>query len=194
MRCRLFGFLYKTQVSVCSRARRPTLVSCSTKPVRFPVKMTNPATAILYITEDLEYMTQLKDTLHVKEVEIGKVILTYLLVVQCRIPFRSAASCTRCPRAPPSWSQAGRFAVDLLAGAGLFNRCFSLVSAENRPQRNGLLQAHLIYPSEAAKLMNTGHSFLSSSPHSHFVISGVFFIGLLPRLTSFFVNASNDKG
>ena len=43
----------------------------STTPVRFPVKMTNPATAILYITEDLEYMTQLKDTLHVKEVEIG---------------------------------------------------------------------------------------------------------------------------
>lgn len=39
--------------------------------VRFPVKMTSPPTAILYIAEDLEYMTQLKDTLHVKEVEIG---------------------------------------------------------------------------------------------------------------------------
>ena len=33
--------------------------------------MTNPPTAILYITEDLDYMTQLKDTLHVKEVEIA---------------------------------------------------------------------------------------------------------------------------
>lgn len=42
------------------------------RPVRFPVKMTSPPTAILYITEDLEYMSQLKDTLHVKEVEIGK--------------------------------------------------------------------------------------------------------------------------
>lgn len=41
---------------------------------RFPVKMTDPLTAILYITEDFEYMTQLKDTLHVKEVEIGKVL------------------------------------------------------------------------------------------------------------------------
>ncbi len=44
----------------------------STKPIRFPVKMTSPSTAILYITEDFEYMTQLKDTLHVKEVEIGR--------------------------------------------------------------------------------------------------------------------------
>jgi hypothetical protein len=34
--------------------------------------MTSPPTAILYIAEDFEYMTQLKDTLHVKEVEIGK--------------------------------------------------------------------------------------------------------------------------
>ncbi|CAF3353530.1 unnamed protein product [Rotaria socialis] len=40
-------------------------------PVRFPVKMTSPPTAILYIAEDFEYMTQLKDTLHVKEVEIA---------------------------------------------------------------------------------------------------------------------------
>jgi hypothetical protein len=57
--------------------RQGSFVSYSTKPVRFPVKMTNPSTAILYITEDLEYMTQLKDTLHVKEVEIGMTILVY---------------------------------------------------------------------------------------------------------------------
>ncbi len=48
------------------------LFLCSIQPVRFPVKMTSPPTAILYIAEDFEYMTQLKDTLHVKEVEIGK--------------------------------------------------------------------------------------------------------------------------
>lgn len=47
-------------------------VQLSTKPTRFPVKMTSPSTAILYITEDVEYMHQLKDTLHVKEVEIGR--------------------------------------------------------------------------------------------------------------------------
>jgi hypothetical protein len=41
-------------------------------PVRFPVKITSPPTAILYITEDFEYISQLKDTLHVKEVEIGR--------------------------------------------------------------------------------------------------------------------------
>jgi len=34
--------------------------------------MTSPPTAILYIAEDLEYVSQLKDTLHVKEVEIGR--------------------------------------------------------------------------------------------------------------------------
>jgi hypothetical protein len=38
--------------------------------------MTNPSTAILYITEDMEYITQLKETLHVKEIEIG--IITFL--------------------------------------------------------------------------------------------------------------------
>jgi len=43
----------------------------SREPIRLPVKMTNPPTAILYVTEDLESMTQLKDTLHVKHVEIA---------------------------------------------------------------------------------------------------------------------------
>ncbi|UJR37786.1 hypothetical protein I4U23_030477 [Adineta vaga] len=43
----------------------------SREPIRFPVKMTSPPTAILYIAEDFEYMVQLKDTLHVKEVEIA---------------------------------------------------------------------------------------------------------------------------
>jgi hypothetical protein len=36
--------------------------------------MTHPSTAILYISEDLEYMSHLKETLHVKEVEIGRKI------------------------------------------------------------------------------------------------------------------------
>jgi hypothetical protein len=40
------------------------------------VKTTSPPTAILYITEDFDYMTQLKDTLHVKEVEIGTFVLS----------------------------------------------------------------------------------------------------------------------
>ena len=53
---------------------RPTSVLHSTQSVRFPVKMTHPPTAILYVTEDLEHITQLKDTLHVKEVEIGRSI------------------------------------------------------------------------------------------------------------------------
>lgn len=48
------------------------IIFCRTIPTRFPVKMTDPPTAILYITEDLQYMTELQDTLHVKEVVIGK--------------------------------------------------------------------------------------------------------------------------
>lgn len=47
----------------------------STKPTRFPVKMTNPSTAVLYISADFDHISRLKDTLHVKEVAIGKQIL-----------------------------------------------------------------------------------------------------------------------
>jgi hypothetical protein len=44
--------------------------------------MTNPSTAILYITEDYEYIAQLKDTLHVKEVEIGiEICLKFLFIL-----------------------------------------------------------------------------------------------------------------
>ena len=43
----------------------------STTPTRFPVKMTSPSTAILYISEDLDHISQLKGILHVKEVEIA---------------------------------------------------------------------------------------------------------------------------
>ncbi|XP_023319855.1 uncharacterized protein KIAA2013 homolog [Eurytemora carolleeae] len=37
-------------------------------PVQFPVKLTDPVTAILYITADQEHMMDLKHTIHVKEV------------------------------------------------------------------------------------------------------------------------------
>ncbi|UJR08462.1 hypothetical protein I4U23_012731 [Adineta vaga] len=60
-----------TQTYACDAGCLDSYTKLSTKPVRFPVKMTNPSTAILYITEDLEYMKQLKETLHVKEVEIA---------------------------------------------------------------------------------------------------------------------------
>ncbi|CAF1211326.1 unnamed protein product [Adineta steineri] len=59
------------QAYACDAGCLDSYTKLSTKPIRFPVKMTNPPTAILYITEDLEYMTQLKDTLHVKEVDIA---------------------------------------------------------------------------------------------------------------------------
>ncbi|KAH6941050.1 hypothetical protein HPB50_012731 [Hyalomma asiaticum] len=38
------------------------------KAKQFPVKMTEPVTAILYITSDLEHMKELSQTIHVKEV------------------------------------------------------------------------------------------------------------------------------
>ena len=74
MRCRLFRSTEKTRVRFIFKLR-VRLSHCSLfslQTIRFPVKMTSPPTAILYITEDFEYMTQLKETLHVKEVEIGK--------------------------------------------------------------------------------------------------------------------------
>jgi hypothetical protein len=38
----------------------------------FPVKLTNPPTAILYISWDKVHIDELKHTLHVQEVDIGK--------------------------------------------------------------------------------------------------------------------------
>ncbi|CAF3573637.1 unnamed protein product [Rotaria sp. Silwood1] len=59
------------QAYACDGGCLDTPPKLSTKPVRFPVKMTSPSTAILYVTEDFKYMTELKDTLHVKKVEIA---------------------------------------------------------------------------------------------------------------------------
>ena len=39
---------------------------------RFPVKLTEPVTAVLYITSDYEHMRELKHTIHVKEVNDGE--------------------------------------------------------------------------------------------------------------------------
>jgi len=43
-------------------------VQLGLQPVKFPVKLTEPLTAILYITADHEHMNDLKHTIHVKEV------------------------------------------------------------------------------------------------------------------------------
>ncbi|CAF3440943.1 unnamed protein product [Rotaria socialis] len=59
------------QAYACDAGCLDTPTKLSKKPIRFPVKMTSPSTAILYVTEDFDYMTQLKDTLHVKEIEIA---------------------------------------------------------------------------------------------------------------------------
>lgn len=40
--------------------------------------MTSPSTAVLYISEDFDHISHLKETLHVKEVAIGKRILLFL--------------------------------------------------------------------------------------------------------------------
>jgi len=43
-------------------------VQLSTIPINFPVKLTDPVTAVLYITSDYQHMQELKHTIHVKEV------------------------------------------------------------------------------------------------------------------------------
>ena len=48
-------------------------VQLSTIPIKFPVKLTDPVTAVLYITSDYQHMQELKHTIHVKaEVVHGK--------------------------------------------------------------------------------------------------------------------------
>lgn len=43
-------------------------IKLSSIPIQFPVKLTQPLTAILYITPDLEHIQELKHTIHVKEI------------------------------------------------------------------------------------------------------------------------------
>jgi hypothetical protein len=40
----------------------------------FPVKLTDPVTAILYITYDKQHMEELRHTIHLKEIVEGKSI------------------------------------------------------------------------------------------------------------------------
>lgn len=47
-------------------------VKLSTQTATFPVKLTEPVTAVLYITSDHQHMQELKHTIHVKEVVDGK--------------------------------------------------------------------------------------------------------------------------
>jgi len=46
----------------------PPVKLSSTEVRRFPVKLTDPVTAVLYITSDYDHMRELKHTIHVKEV------------------------------------------------------------------------------------------------------------------------------
>lgn len=40
--------------------------------MQFPVKLTEPVTAVLYITSDRQHMSELKQSIHVKEVAVGE--------------------------------------------------------------------------------------------------------------------------
>ena len=52
-------------------------VQLSTIPIKFPVKLTDPVTAVLYITSDYQHMQELKHTIHVKEVVHGEKIILF---------------------------------------------------------------------------------------------------------------------
>ena len=49
-------------------------VQLTTGSAVFPVKLTDPVTAVLYITSDYQHMQELKHTIHVKEVIDGKFV------------------------------------------------------------------------------------------------------------------------
>ena len=53
---------------------RPGVSPSSSEPVRFPVKLTDPPTAVLYITPDWQHLQELKHTIHVKEVNLGELL------------------------------------------------------------------------------------------------------------------------
>ncbi|MCP4114992.1 MAG: DUF2152 domain-containing protein [Desulfobacteraceae bacterium] len=80
---------------------------------KFPVKQTEPVTAILYITSDKAHMDDLKHTIHVKEVAEGarppspplslclsSVPLSMVWVCQRR---RSSSTCWRCTSTATTW-------------------------------------------------------------------------------------------
>ncbi|XP_043242973.1 uncharacterized protein KIAA2013 homolog isoform X1 [Amphibalanus amphitrite] len=46
-------------------------VKLGPEPTRFPVKLTDPPTAVLYITPDWQHLEELKHTIHVKEVSLA---------------------------------------------------------------------------------------------------------------------------
>jgi len=46
-------------------------VRLGSDPVKFPVKLTDPPTAVLYITSDWQHLEELKHTIHVKEVNLA---------------------------------------------------------------------------------------------------------------------------
>ena len=49
-------------------------VQLTNGPAVFPVKLTDPVTAVLYITSDYQHMQELKHTIHVKEVIDGNFV------------------------------------------------------------------------------------------------------------------------
>ena len=44
---------------------------------RFPVKLTDPVTAVLYITADKVHMEELKHAIHVREIAEGNTVYMY---------------------------------------------------------------------------------------------------------------------
>jgi hypothetical protein len=47
-------------------------VKLSTETKTFPVKLTDPVTAVLYITSDQLHMQELKHAIHVKDLSLGE--------------------------------------------------------------------------------------------------------------------------
>lgn len=57
----------------------------------FPVKLTEPLTAILYITEDKQHMEEIHHAIHVKEVVEGKLLFVSLHILSINNSFESLA-------------------------------------------------------------------------------------------------------
>ena len=66
------SLVYPQDYFACDAGCLDPPVKLSTETKTFPVKLTDPVTAVLYITSDQLHMQELKHAIHVKELAVGK--------------------------------------------------------------------------------------------------------------------------
>ncbi len=121
-------------------------VQLSTTAKMFPVKLTDPVTAVLYITSDYQHMQELKHTIHVSQVNDGEQEDTRLKNgFRIIFVFFSTTTRTSCDSPPQARKQVGRPPHHLLVFRGLpdyrVSRIFVQVDLARVLRRRGPIQS-----------------------------------------------------